>query len=84
MRLRGLPRECWVWDDVKGILAQFCGLEKIDCGEATKDSHDYVRALVVCAGPKYFPIFVRVCINYKLHDVYIHAEIGQSMNPLEL
>lgn len=55
--VRGLPRECWVWDDVKGILDHFCMLEKIECGEATKDTRDYVRALVSAAGPEYFPIF---------------------------
>lgn len=47
VRLRGLPRECWVWDDVKGILDHFCMLEKIECSEATKDSRDYVRLLLL-------------------------------------
>lgn len=81
VRLRGLPRECWVWDDVKSILDHFCILEKIECVEATKDSRDYVRALVSAAGLEYFPIFARFYINTMLHSVYIHAETGQSMNP---
>lgn len=81
VRVRGLPRESWVWDDVNGILEHFCVLEKIEYIEATKDSRDYVRALVAAAGPEYFPIFARVCINTKLHNVYVHAETGQSMNP---
>ena len=84
VRISGLPRECWVWNDVKGILDHFCMLERVDCSEATKDNRDYVRALVVAAGPEFFPIFARVSINTKLHNVYIHAEIGQGMNPSEV
>ena len=84
MRIRGLPRECWVWDDVKGILDLFCMLEKIECSESTKDSRDNVRALVVAAGSECFPISARVSINTKLHNVYIHAEIGQGINPSEV
>lgn len=80
VRISGLPRECWGWDDVKGILDYFCKFEKMECVEATRDNRDYVRALIVTVGPELFPIFVRVGINSQLHDVYIHAETGQSMH----
>lgn len=80
MRIRGLPRECWGRDDVKGLLDHFCRFEKMECVEATRDSRDYVRALIYTVGPELFPIFVRVGINYELHDVYIHAETGQSLH----
>ncbi|KAL6639444.1 hypothetical protein ACP70R_023174 [Stipagrostis hirtigluma subsp. patula] len=84
IQLRGLPRECWVWDDIKGVLDRFCGLEKIECGGATNDTRDFVRALVIGVGPEYLPAAVRVGINCKIHDVYIQAEIGQGISYLEV
>jgi hypothetical protein len=80
VRIRGLPRECWGWDDVKSILDYFCKFEKMECVEATRDSRDYMRTLIVTVGPELFPIFVRVGINSQLHDVYIHAKTGQSVH----
>lgn len=84
VRIKGLPRECWCWDDVKGVLGHFCALQNIECGDPITEIRDYVRALVICPGMQFLPSAVRVGINTKVHDVYIQPEIGQSMNPLEM
>jgi hypothetical protein len=52
IRLRGLPKECWICDDVNDIVKHFCGLEKIECGHPITEIRNYLRALIICIGPQ--------------------------------
>jgi hypothetical protein len=84
IRLRGLPKECWICDDVNDIVKHFCGLEKIECGHPITEIRNYLRALIICIGPQSLPSVMRVGIESKVYHIYIEPETGESMNPLAM